>query len=255
MNMRREAVEILCHECKEPTTKSLAYLVRRVRQRKTDFFCSRKCTDINHAQKMTGTGNPNFGGTFHGQVKSDWSEEKCKTATIKMIATRKINGTHRGEKNGRWAGGRKESICCICGKTSTHSPYIYRKIIAGQHSPCCSRQCATINAQRHIKSARTSIEIKMAEALSQRSIEYIEQYHLGNKFSLDFFLPEYDIVIECDGDYWHRLPAVVKRDRSKNAYIAACGYPLFRFWESEINECVDACVDIVMAEINIRETC
>lgn len=97
---------------------------------------------------------------------------------------------------------------------------------------------------------RTSIEIKMADELSMRGIEYIEQHNLGDKFLLDFFLPEYGIVIECDGDYWHSLPSSIRRDKAKNAYIKACGLSLYRFWESEINKDVGACVDIVFAEIN-----
>jgi very-short-patch-repair endonuclease len=97
---------------------------------------------------------------------------------------------------------------------------------------------------------RTSIEIKMADELSARGIEYIEQRNLGDKFLLDFFLPEYGIVIECDGDYWHRLPSSIRRDKAKNAYIKACDLSLYRFWESEINTDVGACVDVVMAEIN-----
>jgi very-short-patch-repair endonuclease len=111
-------------------------------------------------------------------------------------------------------------------------------------------------SQNGVKSAlsmagkRTSIEIKMADELAKRGIEYTEQYNLGDKFLLDFFLPEYKIVIECDGDYWHRIPKNVRRDKAKNAYIKACGYSLYRFWESEINEDVEACVDVVLAEIN-----
>lgn len=100
---------------------------------------------------------------------------------------------------------------------------------------------------------RTSIEVKMAEELRRREINYIEQHNLANKFALDFFLPEFNIVIECDGDYWHRLPKNIARDKSKNAYIKACGLSLYRFWESEINADVEACVDVVLAEINEKE--
>lgn len=100
---------------------------------------------------------------------------------------------------------------------------------------------------------RTSIEIKMAKELSIRGIKYIEQYNLGDKFLLDFLLPEYGIVIECDGDYWHNLPKSIKRDKAKNAYVKTCGYSLYRFWEHEINNDIEACVDIVMAEINSKE--
>jgi len=101
---------------------------------------------------------------------------------------------------------------------------------------------------------RTSIEVKMAEELTARGIEYIEQYNLGDKFALDFFIPEYNIVIECDGDYWHTRPEAICRDKRKNAYVKACGFSMYRFWEREINADVEACVDIVMAEINRKET-
>ncbi|EGI2114790.1 DUF559 domain-containing protein [Listeria monocytogenes] len=97
---------------------------------------------------------------------------------------------------------------------------------------------------------RTSIEVKMAEELENRGLKYIEQYSLGDKFLIDFYIPQYNIAIECDGDYWHRLPKNVKRDKAKNAYIKACGISLYRFWESEINTDVEACVDITMKEIN-----
>lgn len=100
---------------------------------------------------------------------------------------------------------------------------------------------------------RTSIEIKMAEELTARGIEYIEQYNLGDKFALDFFIPEYNIVIECDGDYWHTRPEAIRRDKRKNAYVKACGFSMYRFWEREINADVEACVDVVMAEINDKE--
>ena len=70
---------------------------------------------------------------------------------------------------------------------------------------------------------------------------------------VDFFLPRHNIIIECDGEYWHTLPEVVSRDKRKNAYINSRGYSLYRFWESEINESVEACVDIVVAEINDKE--
>lgn len=100
---------------------------------------------------------------------------------------------------------------------------------------------------------RTSIEVKMADELTSRGIEYEEQRNLGDKFLLDFFLPEYNIVIECDGDYWHRLPSSIRRDKAKNAYVKACGLSLYRFWESEINTDVGACVDVVLARINERD--
>jgi very-short-patch-repair endonuclease len=115
------------------------------------------------------------------------------------------------------------------------------------------RECGVKGALVCSEGKRTSIEIKMADELASRGIEYEEQRNLGDKFLLDFFLPEYNIVIECDGDYWHRLPSSIRRDKAKNAYIKACDLSLFRFWESEINTDVGACVDVVLTKINEME--
>ncbi|MGM0836033.1 MAG: endonuclease domain-containing protein [Bacillota bacterium] len=246
-------IEILCHSCKQVTEKELRYLKRRIKEGKTLFFCSRKCADVNHSKLMSNEGNPNYNGKFHGQCPSTWSTEKRLKASIKVSETMIERGTSKGANNGRWRGGQKPVNCTICAKPYTVSPYVFDLIEAGKRKPCCDRNCARIYAQTQVKKARTSIEIKMAEELKRRNIEYIEQHILGNKFALDFFLPEFNIVIECDGDYWHRLPDVAKRDKSKNAYIKACGLSLYRFWESEINADVEACVDVVLAEINEKE--
>ena len=186
-----------------------------------------------------------------------------------------------------------ELSCHTCKTTTTKKlRYLISRVRKGKTKMFCSRECADafhssqmtgellerINAgnkrffstpegkemrramgvksvliQAKNKTRRTSIEIKMADELSARGIEYIEQHNLGDKFALDFFLPKYGIVIECDGDYWHRLPKAIARDKSKNAYVKACGYSIYRFWESEINRDVEACVDVVLAKINEME--
>ncbi|WP_164745631.1 DUF559 domain-containing protein [Neobacillus mesonae] len=246
-------IEITCHNCKEPTSKPLTYLRKRIKVGRTKVFCSRECADLHHSKTMTGENNPNFNGVFHGESTSEWSDEKRAKAIEKMKQTVKEKGLNIGEKNPRWKGGRKDLDCVICGKSSTYSPYTYRKIQEGKQKPCCNNECALALSRRSVKFSSTSIEVKMANELSVRGIEYIEQYILGDKFRLDFLLPEYNIVIECDGNYWHTLPKTVKRDKAKNAYIKACGFSLYRFWESEINSDVESCVDVVMAEINEKE--
>lgn len=158
-----------------------------------------------------------------------------------------------GEDHHRFKGGYRNVACDICGKETPYRNSHYHEMQEGKRTPTCSTECSTAHARKHIDSKRTSIEVKMAYELKRRGIVYIEQYNLGNKFALDFFIPEYNIVIECDGNYWHNLPDVARRDKSKNAYIKACGYSLYRFWETEINADVEACVDIVLADINERE--
>lgn len=181
-----------------------------------------------------------------GLVKTDETHKK-----IRAI----FGENQRGEKNHRYGKQykRKKFACVMCGKEAEYDNKFVRKIEAGTRTPTCSNECSVKFARGFITQERTSIEIAMAEELVRREIEYVEQYNLGDKFRLDFLLPEYGIVIECDGDYWHNLPEVKRRDKRKNAYIKACGYSLYRFWESEINADVEACVDIILAEINEKE--
>lgn len=195
-------------------------------------------------------------------VKATKLKLRKSAETLKRIREQ-FGDNQRGEANPmfgrkkelhhRYKGGYRKVACSLCGKETEYRNSHYEEIQNGKRTPACSTECSTAFARQHIVSERTSIEIKMAEELTRRQIEYTEQHNLGNKFALDFFLPEYGIVIECDGDYWHRLPNVARRDKSKNAYIKACGYSLYRFWESEINTDVEACVDVVIAEINDKE--
>lgn len=244
---------IFCSECKAHTTKTVKDIRAHIKHKRSGLYCSRSCANKAHSKRMSGENNPNYEGKFHGKTMADRTEEERKEIGRKISATMKERGTSVGENNGRWAGGLTVFNCVICSKETGKRPHVTKLIKAGKQEPTCSEECTLKLARRNINQERTSIEFKMAEELAKRSIEYIEQYNLGDKFRLDFLLPEYGIVIECDGDYWHNLPEVKTRDKSKNAYIKACGYSLYRFWESEINTDVGACVDVVLAEINESE--
>lgn len=242
-----------CANCEDDAKIRREYYIRRVKENKSEFFCSKLCADIHHSERMKGEGNPNFRGVWHAQCPSEWAKEKREEATRKMIETVVREGTFRGEKNGRWRGGERIHNCVICDKETKVRPFEHRLIISGERKPCCSLSCVAALGRRNIRTEGTSIERAMASELSKRGIKYDEQFNLEDKFRPDFYLPKYNIIIECDGDYWHRLPDVVSRDKRKNAYYKERGYAVFRFWESEINESVEACVDIILAEINEKE--
>lgn len=250
MNLSKIYVEVLCHDCKETTSKNLRYLYRRIREGKLTFYCSRKCTDSAHSKRMLGENNPNFNGKWNAPCPSTWSAEKRSRASKITSETMKRKGTSKGENNGRWVGGTQIHKCIICNTPSEFRPYVHRKIEAGEQVPCCSPECTLTYARQKIPYSATSIEIKVVEELKRRGIEYEDQYNFGDKFRPDFLLPEFKIIIECDGDYWHNLPEVIARDKRKDAYYKACGYSVYHFWEHEINTDVEACVDVVLAEIN-----
>lgn len=82
----------------------------------------------------------------------------------------------------------------------------------------------------------TSIEKKLYEELKNRGLLFEIQKLINGKFLVDAYIPSLNLVIEADGDYWHSLDRVVKKDRAENSYLIKCGYKLLRLSEHEIND-------------------
>lgn len=63
----------------------------------------------------------------------------------------------------------------------------------------------------------TSIELKVKKQLDNLGIKYEQQKYCYNKrmkkgFYIDFYLPDYKIMLECNGTYWHSLKERKNRD-------------------------------------------
>jgi very-short-patch-repair endonuclease len=97
----------------------------------------------------------------------------------------------------------------------------------------------------------TSIETKIYQELERREISFAKQQVIDGLWIVDALIPGARIVIECDGEYWHSLPEMEKRDHKKDAYLRARRYQVFRFPEAAIKADVQGCVQkIVDALIN-----
>ena len=83
----------------------------------------------------------------------------------------------------------------------------------------------------------SSIEEKVKRELSKHGIRFVQQKSLyGGMFYVDFWLPEYKLVIECNGDYWHSQESKIDRDRRLEEYILSKGKDILWLWEHEIND-------------------
>ena len=97
----------------------------------------------------------------------------------------------------------------------------------------------------------TSIELKVEQELILRGINYQKQVPLCKVAIVDFYLPEYRIVIQCDGCYWHSCQehgkggkkGSVEKDLRQNAVLTFNGFNVYRFWEHDINTDVAKCLD------------
>ena len=81
----------------------------------------------------------------------------------------------------------------------------------------------------------TSIEIAIQRALNQLGIEH-EVHKVIGYLTVDIYIPELNLVVECDGNYWHNLPEQKHTDIRRDYWLRSQGYRVVRIWGSEINE-------------------
>ena len=142
---------------------------------------------------------------------------------------------------------RKNRKCLTCG-VFFRIPISRIKLGWGKY---CSHKCTYISRKKWAPSyfrklglkglvsqqesiGPTSIEKKVYEELKKRGFIFERQKIIGDKFAVDAYIPSLNLVIECDGSYWHSLPSMQLRDKRKDAYLNKCGYELLRLGEGEI---------------------
>lgn len=109
---------------------------------------------------------------------------------------------------------------------------------------------AGVDVRKHYyqQPRETAPESLLYAELERRRIPFMRQQPIDGLYVVDALIPGAKIVLECDGDYWHRLPEIQERDKRKDKYLAARRYHVLRFREAELTVDVVACVDRVEDE-------
>lgn len=89
-------------------------------------------------------------------------------------------------------------------------------------------------ATQNLKKGPNAIESAVYEELRRRNLLFEPEKIMGERFVVDVYIPSLNLVIECDGTYWHSLPDNIKRDKIKDEYLQARGYGLLRLKEADI---------------------
>ncbi len=84
----------------------------------------------------------------------------------------------------------------------------------------------------------SSIEIKIQNYLKELQIEFFTHQYMNIKhgYQCDILIPSINIVIECDGDYWHNYPIGKDVDHIRTSELIEKGFKVLRLWEFEINQ-------------------
>jgi|SRR3989304_424031 len=115
-----------------------------------------------------------------------------------------------------------------------------RKIASNRnylHSEESKRKISEARKKQILPKKDSLIEVKIQNFLKQLGIEFFtHQYmHIEHGYQCDIFIPSKNLLIECFGDYWHKIPYGNLLDSLRCQELREKGYRVLVFWEREIN--------------------
>jgi DNA mismatch endonuclease (patch repair protein) len=122
-----------------------------------------------------------------------------------------------------------------------------------------------------IRSKNTQLEKKLEEILEKTHLSYRKHYEISGK--PDFAFPDMKIAIFADSHFWHghrwnetkgeiktnrdfwikKIERNIKRDQEVNEILQKLGWQVIRFWENEITNDPEGCLNEIMDAIKNRQ--
>lgn len=108
--------------------------------------------------------------------------------------------------------------------------------------------------KRYLKNARTlRTNMTLAEQTlwnkirrKQLGYKFLRQYIIDNLYIVDFICFEKKLIVELDGGQHCENPNDIKRD----AYLKNKGFSVLRFWNNEISENIDGCLEVIKQHLD-----
>lgn len=170
-------------------------------------------------------------------VKANLGKQHSHTTRMKMSISRRgktLSPETRTKISIKASTPERRAAVVLQHKGKSNGPETLRKMrIAAERR---AQNPEWLKKQRDARLVRPNkMELSVRAVLDQLGILYIAEYRIG-PYLADMFVPEKQLVIECDGDYWHKRPGAAEKDAKRDAYMAAKGYTVLRLPEKEIQE-------------------
>lgn len=130
---------------------------------------------------------------------------------------------------------------------------------------------STIKQMKEGKIKKTKIEIIFENFLIENDIKYVYSF-IYKKRQFDFYLKDYNLIIEINGDYWHANPKFwdiygndnnkkklyetqkmkIKDDIIKEKMIEDSNYKFIKFWEDDIHNNFSLIIETLIKKFNIK---
>lgn len=233
----RNVVVVRCSHCEEEY--SIKYFNAKNNIKRNGKYICLKCKNkINHKddeyKKKHRRGikrwKENNNHNFSEATKKMWKDDNYKKKMIKI----------RNEVSDR--PGYRDKMRESSSNLWKNEEYRNKVIKALNSDDCRSKLAKSKGLQSGITS---SIEKSLFSMLDDLGIKYTKHKSVGF-YNFDCFLDEYNILIECQGEYWHSLRENVIRDRAKASYIHK-NFPQYTvkyLWEHEF-DCSDRVFELI----------
>lgn len=224
-NKSKDRITVKCYSCgdiRNPVYSEHMRSCNRQSKYVDEYLCP-KClkSDVRYKSKII------------DNAKKLWSKEEYKKKA------RKANSCfHKSRDKNYWSKHRemcqtqefrKKCSDSIKEKFKNDTEYV-DKVTAARKKYWCNEEYRDKQRVINEKRRRSSMGIYSSKPkisslnkilysiLDDLDIKYVPEYKIGF-YHFDCFLVDYNILIECNGDYFHNTPVRIKNDKCKTTYI------------------------------------
>lgn len=257
---------VKCEYCNKVVYKTLSQMKKHDRH-----FCSNKCQSLLKRLQTFEYRNCEICATrFYVSKKS--TQRFCS-----IECQRQWQSSNIGFKNNRFGGGIIKCKFCnaeflvgkykyedgkehFCSKSCRQEWYAKVWSQSNEWKEMSRRRAVEMLTTKQI-TRQTKPQIKVNSFLDDLNIKYVNE-HPFVYYSIDNYLPEYNLAIEVMGDYWHNSPLkypnktnekqkhIISRDKAKHTYLKEkYGFEILYLWESDIIKDKELCCALIQKYI------
>ena len=242
---RKEKIKLDCQVCGVSI-----FLLESIIKRGRGKFCSKQCKNISLKKTMLGNkkgfkkGQEAWNKNITGENSHSFGRVVSKDTKLKLKAI-STGYKHTEEARKKIREKRAKQVITEKHKESikeaakNNPNYGMRGKTISQKGKEKLRIWNTNNPNRVFKD--TKPELRMEALLKSLGVEYQKQVPLFNIARVDFYVPSKNLVIQCDGCFWHGCPIhnpnwtkSQERDANQDKVLQENGLIVVRFWEHEI---------------------
>ncbi len=203
-----------------------------------------------HAASRTGSLNPNFGKKSRPWLEGDrhpfrqWHKQNPSFGENQRGLNNPIHKVSSLYQNPAYVALLTRGLRAHVDRKRGSS---YDEVYGLEKAEAYREKLRQASPSRLAKFARkeTQPERTVRELLDALDVPYVMQYPLGH-YTVDFYVPSSNLVIQADGDYWHANPVVYqgsltpgqrkrrRLDASCDSYLQGQGYHILRLWERDL---------------------